>query len=318
MSAGTVPTTRSSRRSSAPRPAEVTKKNRAAYTLLFPSILLMGVLLGYPMYRLVDISLQEFTRRQLFTRTTVYNGIENYSRLLTDDNFITITIRTLIVVVAMVVGTMVLGTLIALMLEKLHPFMRSLVSIGLLFAWATPSVSATQVWKWMFNSQYGIITWLLELVGISLRGDDSILLSGTKVLTAVVIIVIWQGIPFVTLTLYAGLTQVPKELYEAAEMDGAGFWTRFGRVTYPMLKPIFLLLITLSIIWDFRAFNQVWVFNQGGPNQESLLLGSYSYYASFVQYDFGYGAAIAIVMVVGLFALTYVYIRQMVRAGEAS
>jgi N,N'-diacetylchitobiose transport system permease protein len=85
-----------------------------------------------------------------------------------------------------------------------------------------------------------------------------------------------------------------------------------------MLKPIFLLLTTLSVIWDFRAFNQVWVFNQGGPERSSLLLGSYSYYASFVQFDFGFGAAIAVVMVIGLFAITYYYIRQMVRAGETS
>jgi N,N'-diacetylchitobiose transport system permease protein len=218
----------------------------------------------------------------------------------------------------MVVGTMVLGTLVALLLEKLNPLMRSIVSIGLLFAWATPSVSATTVWKWMFNSQYGLITWLLEFIGVSLRGDNSILFSGTKVLTAVTIVVIWQGIPFVTLTLYAGLTQVPKELYEAAELDGAGAWLCFRLVTLPMLKPIFILLTTLSVIWDFRAFNQVWVFNQGGPNGESLLLGSYSYFASFRQFDYGYGAAIAVVMVASLFLITYYYIRQMVRAGETS
>jgi N,N'-diacetylchitobiose transport system permease protein len=286
--------------------------------LLAPSIILMGVLLGYPLIRLVDTSFQQYTQRELFNRTTVYNGVANYARLLTDDQFLTIVVRTFVVVCAMVVGTMVLGTAIALMLERLRPVMRGAVSIALLLAWATPTISAVQVWKWMFNSQYGIITWLVEFVGINLRGDNSIMFSGWKVLTAITIIVIWQGIPFIALTLYAGLTQVPKELYEAAEMDGAGFWKRFSLVTVPMLRPIFLLLITLSVIWDFRAFNQVWAFNKGGPNGESLLLGSYSYFASFVQYDFGYGAAIAISMVLGLFVLTYYYIRQMVRAGETS
>jgi N,N'-diacetylchitobiose transport system permease protein len=196
--------------------------------------------------------------------------------------------------------------------------MRTLVSVGLLFSWATPPISATVVWKWMFNSQYGIVTWALDQIGINLRGDNSVLFSPIKVLAVVTLIVIWQSIPFVALTLYAGLTQVPRELYEAAAMDGAGFWLCFRRVTVPMLKPVFLLLFTLSVIWDFRVFSQVWAFNRGGPDNESLLLGSYSYFASFVQYDFGRGSAVAVIMVLCLFALTAYYVRQMVRSGEAS
>lgn len=315
MSAGTVTTTRSSRRTSVRRSGG---SGRLAYALLAPALIAMGVLLGYPLYRLVDTSFQQFTKRELFTRVVVYNGIENYQKLFANDEFWAIVLRTGVVVAAMVTGTIVLGTLIALMLDKLGGFMRSFVSIGLLFAWATPAVSATQVWKWLFNSQYGLFTWLLEFVGVDIRGDNSILFSGPQVLMAVVIVVIWQGIPFVSLTLYAGLTQIPKELFEAAQMDGASFWVSFRSVILPMLKPVFILLTTLSVIWDFRAFNQVWVFNQGGPNRESLLLGSYSFFASFVQGNFGAGAAIALVMVTGLFALTYYYVRQMVRAGETS
>ncbi|MCW2503446.1 MAG: hypothetical protein JWO79_1730 [Actinomycetia bacterium] len=319
MSAGTVTTSRSSRRALARQVGQVRKQNKAAYLLLAPSIIAMVVLLGYPLYRLVDISFQEYTLRELFARTTVYNGIDDYRKLFANGStFPTIALRTVIVVVAMVIGTMVIGTLVALMLERLKPFMRSVVSIGLLTSWATPSVSATQIWKWMFDSEAGILTWVLSLVGVDLKGDHSILLSGPAILAVVVVVVIWGAIPFVTLTLYAGLTQVPKELYEAAELDGAGFWLKFRGVTLPMLRPIFLLLTTMSVIWDFRTFNQVWVFNHGGPNQSSLLLGSYSYYASFVEHDFGYGAAIAIVMVLGMFAITFYYIRQMVRGGEAS
>lgn len=313
MSAGTVTTSpRLSRRP--PRRF----RHSVPYLLLAPSLALMALLLGYPLVRLVNISFQEFTREQFFTRETIYNGVDNYAAILTDPNFIEVLVRTLIVVAAMVTGTIVLGTAIALLLERLGGFMRMLVSIGLLCAWATPAVSATQVWKWMFNSEFGVATWALEFIGINLRGNNSVLFSPVKVLAVVTLVVIWQGIPFVTLTLYAGLTQVPRELYEAAQMDGAGFWLCFTKVTVPMMKPIFLLLITLSVIWDFRAFNQVWVFNRGGPDGGSLLLGSYSYFASFVQYDFGEGAAVAVLMVITLFAITYYYVRQMVRSGEAS
>jgi N,N'-diacetylchitobiose transport system permease protein len=312
MSAGTVSVQRSSRRPSWRRAETVTP-----YLLLIPSLLLMVGLLGYPLLQLVLVSFQEFTREQFFTRETIYNGVDNYRAILTAE-FGAVLLRTMITLVAMVVGTIVVGTGIALLLQRLGKFMRTLVSVGMLFAWAMPPLAATVVWKWMFNSQYGFITWLVGFVGVDLRGDNSVLFSGPKVLVAVTLIVIWQAVPFVALTLYAGLTQISRELYEAAEMDGAGFWRCFTQVTVPMLKPVFMLVITLSVIWDFRLFSQVWVFNRGGPNGESLLLGSYSYFASFVQYDFGQGAAVAVITVLLLLAVTAYYVRQMVRAGETS
>jgi len=312
MSAGTVSKERSSR-----RPSWRQVERMTPFALLAPSVILMALLLGYPLARLLGISFQQFTRTEFFTRETIYSGLDNYVELFTGD-FFRVLVRTLVVVVAMVVGTVVIGTAVAVLMEKLGRPMRTLVLVGLLFAWATPPLSATVVWKWMFNSQSGIATWALDAVGVNLRGDNSVLFSATKVLTVVTLIVIWQSIPFVALTLYAGLTQVPRELYEAAEMDGAGFWRSFTSVTVPMLKPIFLLLITLSVIWDFRAFSQVWAFNRGGPDNESLLLGSYSYFASFVQYDFGRGSAVAVVMVLLLFGLTAYYVRQMIRSGEAT
>jgi N,N'-diacetylchitobiose transport system permease protein len=311
MSAGTVTPTRSSR-----RPSWRTVEKITPYALLVPSVALMALLLGYPLVRLMVISFQEFTRKQLFRTERTYT-FGNYSALV-DADFGWVLVRTLTVVAAMVIGTMILGTAVALLMQRLGKFMKTAVSVGLLFAWATPPLAATVVWKWMFNSRSGIATWALNLVGIDWTGDNSVLFSAPKVLTVVTLIVIWQSIPFVALTLYAGLTQVPKELYEAAEMDGAGFWRCFTRVTIPMLKPIFLLLGTLSIIWDFRVFGQIWAFNRGGPNNESLLLGSYSYFASFSQFDYGRGSAVAVVMVLIMIAITAYYVRQMVRSGEAS
>ncbi len=311
MSAGTVTTRRSSR-----RPSWRTIEKITPFALLVPSLGLIFLLLGYPLGKLVVISFQEFTRRQLFNPDTVYT-FDNYAKLF-DVEFGWVLIRTLVVLLAMVVGTMLLGTAVAVLMQRISKPMRTLVLVGLLFAWATPPLAATVVWKWMFNSRSGIATWALNLVGIDWTGDNSVLFSAPKVLTVVTLIVIWQSIPFVALTLYAGLLQVPKELYEAAEMDGAGAWRCFTKVTVPMLKPIFLLLGTLSIIWDFRVFSQVWAFNRGGPNNESLLIGSYSYFASFSQFDYGRGSAVAVVMVLMMIAITAYYVRQMVRAGETA
>lgn len=314
MSAGTVTPTRSSRRSRKPSWRQV--ERITPYALLLPSFILILVLLGYPLGRLVVISFQEFTRKQLFNPDTVYT-FDNYAKLF-DAEFGWVLVRTVVVLLAMVVGTMVVGTAVAVLMQRLGKSMRTLVLVGLLFAWATPPLAATVVWKWMFNSRSGIATWLLQFVGVDWTGDNSVLFSAPKVLLVVTLVVIWQSIPFVALTLYAGLIQVPRELYEAAEMDGAGAWLSFTKVTVPMLKPIFLLLTTLSIIWDFRVFSQVWAFNRGGPNNESLLIGSYSYFASFSQFDYGRGSAVAVVMVLMMIAITAYYVRQMVRAGETS
>jgi N,N'-diacetylchitobiose transport system permease protein len=311
MSAGTVTPTRSSR-----RPSWRTIEKITPYALLVPSVILIFILLGFPLGRLLVISFQEFTRKQLFNPDTVYT-LDNYTGLI-DAEFGWVLVRTLVVLGAMVVGTMLLGTAVAVLMQRLSRAMRTLVLVGLLFAWATPPLAATVVWKWMFNSRSGIATWLLQFVGVDWSGDNSVLFSAPKVLTVVTVVVIWQSIPFVALTLYAGLTQVSKELYEAAEMDGAGPWRCFTQVTVPMLKPIFLLLGTLSIIWDFRVFSQVWAFNRGGPNNESLLIGSYSYFASFSQFDYGRGSAVAVVMVLMMIAITAYYVRQMVRSGETA
>ncbi len=311
MSAGTVTKERSSR-----RPSWRTVEKITPYALLVPSLGIIALLLGYPLVRLVVISFQEFTRKQLFNPDTVFT-LQNYVGLL-DARFGWVLVRTLVVLFAMVIGTMVIGTAVAELMKRLSKPVRTVVLVGLLFAWATPPLAATVVWKWMFNSRSGIATWALQFVGVDWSGDNSVLFSAPKVLAVVTMIVIWQSIPFVALTLYAGLTQVPKELYEAAEMDGASAWRCFTQVTVPMLRPIFLLLATLSIIWDFRVFSQVWAFNRGGPDNESLLIGSYSYFASFSQFDYGRGSAVAVVMVLMMIGITAYYVRQMVRAGETA
>ena len=130
----------------------------------------------------------------------------------------------------------------------------------------------------------------------------------------ILVVVVWGALPFVAITLHAGLTQVPAELEEAARVDGAGAWQVFWKVTFPMLKPIFLLLTILSTIWDFKVFTQIWVLLNQRPSREYFLLGIRSYSESFGVTRYGKGAAIAVVMVMLLMLLTAFYVRQMLRA----
>jgi N,N'-diacetylchitobiose transport system permease protein len=133
------------------------------------------------------------------------------------------------------------------------------------------------------------------------------------VITAVVV---WGAIPFVAIMVYAGLTQVPAELVEAAQIDGAGRWQVFRDVTFPLLLPVFVILTSLSIIWDFQVFNQIWLMRDGEPEEDYWLMSVYSFIEAFRLGEYGFGAAIAVVMVCFMFAATFVYLRQMIRLGE--
>jgi N,N'-diacetylchitobiose transport system permease protein len=185
------------------------------------------------------------------------------------------------------------------------------------FVWATPVVVAVNIWRWMVDYQFGFLNWTLtELhLGNFVHHDwFANPWSGFAVITAVVV---WGAIPFVAITVYAGLAQVPRELLEAASSDGANAWRVFRDITLPILKPILVILTSLSIIWDFQVFNQVWIMLDQTPGEDYYLMAVYAFAQSFRSSDYGFGSAIALVMVGVMLLVTLVYVRQMVKLGEA-
>jgi N,N'-diacetylchitobiose transport system permease protein len=127
---------------------------------------------------------------------------------------------------------------------------------------------------------------------------------------------VWQAIPFVAITLYAGLTAIPRELREAMLVDGASPWRSFWSLIVPVLKPLFMVTGFLSIIWDFKVFTQVWLVRQGGPNRQTVTLSVYAYQEGIATSHFGLAAAISVTMVVLLLAALVFYIRVMLRTLE--
>ena len=301
------------------RPAPVAPVHRARrrrpsalpYSMLLPSAVVLGVMLGYPLYRLVVLSLQDFGLRQVFGQRAEWVGLDNFRELLTEAYFWTVLWRTLAFCAVNVALTMVLGVLIALLLQALGPRMRLVVSTSLILAWAMPALTATVVWQWIFDTQYGLVNWALS------RPGHSWLAEPLSFFTVATIIVVWMGIPFVAFTVYAGLTQIPTELLEAAQLDGASARDRFRFVVFPALKPILLILTSLSVLWDFRVFTQIYVLQRaGGISRDTNLLGVYAYRISIGENDFDTGAAVAIVMVAITILLTLSYLRAMVRQDE--
>ena len=141
-------------------------------------------------------------------------------------------------------------------------------------------------------------------------------LTGLLVFAVIAAIVIWGAIPFVAITVYAGLTQVPRELVEAASIDGSNALRIFRDITLPILKPIFIILASLSVIWNFQVFSQIWIIRNYRPESEYFVMSIYSFVTSFNLSNYGLGSAIALVMVLVMLTVTFFYIRQMVRIGE--
>jgi N,N'-diacetylchitobiose transport system permease protein len=287
------------------------------YALLAPSLVVLAAVLAYPLYRLVVLSFQQYGLRELFAGRGRFVGLENYRSILGDAFFWTVVARTVVFAGVCVGLTMVLGTLVALLLRRLGRRMRLLVTAGLVAAWATPVLTAVAIWQWMFDFEFGVVNWLLTELGVGDFVNHNWFDRPLEGFTVIVLVVVWGALPFVAVTLHAGLTQVPAELEEAARVDGAGAWQVFWNVTFPILKPVFLILTTLSTIWDFKVFTQIWVMLNQRPGRDYFLLGIWSYNESFGVSNYGKGATIAVVMVVLLMVLTSFYVRQMLRAVEA-
>ena len=280
---------------------------------------MLVAMLGYPLYRLVVLSLQKFGLRQQFGAPAQWVGLDNFRTIFSDSYFWDVLWRTVIFCMVNVALTVVLGLLIALLLNALGKGMRLLVSSALLLAWAMPALAATVVWQWLFDTQYGVVNWLLTRLGIGDFQGHGWLAEPISFLSVATIIVVWMGVPFVAFTLFAGLTQVPHEVLEAAEIDGATRWQRLWRVTLPLLKPVLLIVTALSVVWDFRVFVQIYVLQRaGGISRDTNLIGVWAYRISIGENRFDIGAAIAIVMVVAVLLLTLVYLRQMVRQEDLS
>jgi N,N'-diacetylchitobiose transport system permease protein len=292
--------------------------SRAAvpYLLLAPAVVVIVAVLAYPLYLLGSLSFQQYGLFELIRHDGVWVGLDNYRSILNDSFFVDVLVRTVVFTAVCVSLTMLFGTLIALLLARLGPFMRLMLTSGLVLVWAMPVVVAVNIWIWMFDFEFGVVNYLLTELGIGDYVHHDWFENATTGLAIIAAIVIWGAIPFVAITIFAGLTQVPRELLEAAALDGAGPMRIFRDITLPILKPIFVILASLSIIWDFQVFNQVWIARGGQPTEEYFLMAVYAFVESFKTQQYGLGAAIAVVMVAIMLVVTFFYIREMVRIGE--
>ncbi|GAB2491094.1 carbohydrate ABC transporter permease [Nocardiopsis aegyptia] len=294
----------------------------APYLLILPALTALAVVLLWPIVQMVWMSLHDYGLRQLQGQEAEWNGFAHYTAVLTDARFWEIFRNTIGVCLAMVVVTMVLGTLVGILLNKLPNWASTILGLGLMLAWATPVISAAIVYRWLFDTRYGLFNTIMSglpdwLVGSGWE-EFNWFNSPSTLFPILIVTVVWQSFPFVAISVLAGLKSIPGELYEAARMDGAGAWKSFWNVTAPMLRPLFALLLILQVIWDFRIFTQLFILAGGVTNREVALLPVYIYQLGFASTppNYGMGSAIAVIMTVLVLAITAYYLRVMIRQGE--
>ena len=300
----TVPPSRRGRR-------PFTVRRLAPYGYLSPTALLIIVLMVIP---IVMVASYSFKDNAIVEENPVFTGLANYTKILHDGQFWHVVLRTIVFTAINVSLTMVLGTAIALLLVRLHTLVRILLTAGLVFVWATPVIPAINLWQWMFDYEFGVINWLLTRIGAGNYIHHNWFENPLQGFTVITVIVVWGAIPFLAIALNAALTQVPKDLVEAAEIDGAKPWQVFANVTVPVLRPTLLVLLSLSTIWDFGVFNQVWVLLNQRPSKDYFVMSVFSFQESFRVSQYGLGSAVAVVMIAILVLATFLYVRQTVRA----
>jgi N,N'-diacetylchitobiose transport system permease protein len=286
------------------------------YALIAPVVVTIALILGYPLYFLVRLSLQQYGLFELIRHKGIGVGLANYRSVLHDQVFWHTLVRTVVFTAANVGLTMVLGLLIALLLVRVSKPVRLLLSSGLVFVWSMPVVVAVQVWYWMTNFENGVVNYALTQLHLGSFEQHDWYASTVSQLSMVTLLIVWGALPFVAITLYAGLAQVPGDLLEAASVDGAGAWMKFRDITLPIIRPILLILTSLSIIWDFGVFTQPYLLiGQSKITPGNFLMSIYLFEEGYFKSDYGRGAAISLLMLAIVGVLSIVYVRRMVRIG---
>jgi ABC-type sugar transport system permease subunit len=294
----------------------------APYLLLVPALAAIGVVLLWPLGQVVTQAFENYGLPQVTGAAPLqWIGFANFATTFHDPEFWLSLRNTVFFAIVVVPATLVVGTIVGLLLNRLGKKMSTFVSTAALLAWAIPPVSSTVLFYWMFNSDGGLVDWVLArmphwLVGSTNWSQYNWATTGAlPAYTMIAILVVWQAFPFIAVTVLAGLKTIPAELYEAARVDGASPWRGFWRITFPLLKPIYLVLLLLSVIWDFNIFTQVYLV-AGIGNANEFNLGVYIFDRAFTfPPQYGLAGALALIFVVILLIVTVGYVRSSVKQG---
>jgi len=269
---------------------------------LAPAALILGAVALFPAVYVLWLSLE---RRSLALGVTEFVGLDNYVRLVGDARFWNAFANTVYFTAVSVALELMLGLAIAMLLARAFRG-RALLYAVILIPWAIPTVVSARMWEWIYNADFGVLNYLLG-------AQVNWLGSPAWAMHAAILMDVWKSTPFVTILLLAGLQNIPRELYHAARLDGASVWTVFYRLTLPLLLPLILVVLIFRTIDAFRVFDAIYVLTGGGPANTTETLSIYAYKILFQTLEFGYGSALAVIVLLTVGAVTIFYARLLRR-----
>lgn len=302
-------------------PGSVTRRRPrsfAPYVLLLPATIIVLVAMAYPVGWQLVTSMQHFGLAQQFGAAPEWVWFDNYVTLFTSPATWLVVARSVLFCLAAAGITMLVGIGFALLMQASSKGVRITLQISMLLAWATPVVAAMTIWNWIFDWRRGLVNWLLTSLGLPFSGHNW-LQEPLSFFFVALIIVVWMSVPFVAFSVYAGLTQVPGEVLEAAQMDGASPWQRLRLIIVPIIKPVLGIVMLLQIIWDLRVFTQIKLLqDRGSIASQTDVLGTYIYQLGVGSSDFAMASAMSIFVLLLTIVLSWAYVRNLIKEDDES
>jgi len=269
---------------------------------VLPAIIILSLVTIYPLIYVFYLSLH---RNMPIFGISKFVALKNYMFLLKDERFWNALKNTIYFTGISVMAELLLGLMIAIFLN--HPFRgKRIVRAIVLIPWAIPTVVSAKMWEWIYNPDFGILNYIL-------RENINWLGSPFWAINAAIFMDIWKTTPFAVLLFMAGLKLIPRELYQAAKVDGASDIQIFINITLPLLKPIVLVVLLFRTLDAFRVFDAIYVLTGGGPGNSTETLSIYAYKTLFQTLQFGYGSALSVVVFLCIGIISLFYVRMLLK-----
>jgi multiple sugar transport system permease protein len=291
------------------------RRQVVGWAFLVPLTVYLVVCYAYPLLTNVDLSIRGYTVRTFVHGGAPLVGFANYAAVFGDPLFRTALVNTLVFTVASLAFQYVIGLAMAVFFARGFRLSATLRALFLV-PWLLPLIVSASTWAWLLNSESGLVNAGLELAGIA---PVHWLTSPSWSLVSVIAANIWIGIPFTLVVLYSGLQNIPREVHEAAALDGATGWQAFRHVTFPLLRPVSAITLLLGLVYTLKVFDLVWIMTKGGPSGSSSTLATWSYELGFGSLlpRFGPSAAVGNVLILFALAAGLLYIRMQRRQEPA-
>ena len=290
------------------------KKKMEPWLFLLPVLVILLLLFGYPLINSIIMAFQNY--KLTAPNDIQFNGLENFAKLFGDPDSMMILKNSFIYVIVSVLGQFLLGMMLALALKKQFRG-RGIYQSIVFLPWAFSGFVVGLIFRWSFNGEYGIVNKLLMKFGLT---DHNIAWLGTPgfSLAVVIMAMIWMGIPFFAIMILAALQSIPSDVYEAADVDGCGTVRQFFQITLPYIKPTLITTVLLRTIWIFNSLDLVVIITDGGPANTSQTLPAYMYSKAFGSYDFGFAAALGVILmlILGIYAMVFLKVTKYDKAGD--